>query len=131
MLATLIKFYERHAIDKTKRLEFCICGLFSPLGIFADRAIYFTFHNFFFTISKAISVSTGPIFTIFYYYACELELACKLHAKWQQTLCNFAQTCTQVYCNFVSMAAYICMQVAYATSAQNCMYAICNLHAKL
>ena len=32
----------------------------------AERAIYFTFRNFFFFImSKAISVSTGPIFTIF------------------------------------------------------------------
>jgi len=39
---------------------------FSPLGKLADRAIYFTFRNFFFfTRSKAISVCTGPIFTIF------------------------------------------------------------------
>jgi len=42
------------------------CILFSLLGKLAERAIYFTFHNFFFfTMSKAISVSTGPIFTIF------------------------------------------------------------------
>jgi len=40
--------------------------LFSPLGKPADRAIYFVCINFFFffTMSKAISVSTGPIFTI-------------------------------------------------------------------
>jgi len=35
--------------------------LFSPLGKLADRAIYFLF----FKLSKAISGSTGPIFTIF------------------------------------------------------------------
>jgi len=41
--------------------------LFSPLGKLAERAIYFTFRNFFlfFKLSKAISGSTGPIFTIF------------------------------------------------------------------
>jgi len=41
---------------------------FSPLGKPADRAMYFTFRNFFYffcTMSKAISVSTGQIFTIF------------------------------------------------------------------
>jgi len=41
---------------------------FSLLGKLADRAIYFTFRNFFFflfffNMIKAISVSTGPIFT--------------------------------------------------------------------
>jgi len=42
-----------------------ISVLFSPLGKPADRAIYFTCINFFFfTLSKAISGSTGPIFTI-------------------------------------------------------------------
>jgi len=44
--------------------------LFSPLGKLADRAIYFTFRNFFFLFfyaSKAISVSTGLIFTIFFH----------------------------------------------------------------
>jgi len=40
--------------------------LFSPLGKLAGRAIYFACVNFFFfTMNKAISVSTGPIFTIF------------------------------------------------------------------
>jgi len=45
--------------------------LFSPLGKLAGRAIYFACINFFFfslflfTMSKAISVSTGPTFTIF------------------------------------------------------------------
>ena len=45
--------------------------VFSPLGKLAGRAIYFACVNFFFfflsffTMSKAISVSTGPIFTIF------------------------------------------------------------------
>jgi len=49
----------------------CNCKkLFSPLDKPADRAIYFTFRSLFFflsffTRSKAISVSTGPIFTIF------------------------------------------------------------------
>jgi len=39
---------------------------FSPLGKPADRAIYFACVNFFFfKSSKAISGSTGPIFTIF------------------------------------------------------------------
>ena len=43
--------------------------LFSPLSKPADRAIYFACVNFFFfsffTISKAIPVSTGQIFIIF------------------------------------------------------------------
>ena len=44
----------------------CNLALFDPLSKLADRAIYFTLRNFFFfTMSKAISVSTGPIFTIF------------------------------------------------------------------
>jgi len=50
--------------------------LFTPLGKPADWAIYFTFRNFFlfFKLSKAISGSTGPIFTIFsrnWRYLCE------------------------------------------------------------
>jgi len=51
-------------------LSYCF---FSPLGKLAGRAIYFACVNFlffiflfFFTMSKAISVSTGPIFTIFH-----------------------------------------------------------------
>jgi len=47
--------------------------LFSPLGKLAERDIYFTFRDFFFlffyfffTMSKAISVFTGPIFMIFF-----------------------------------------------------------------
>jgi len=40
---------------------------FSPLGKPADLAIYFAcFNFFFFTMSKAISVSTRTIFTIFH-----------------------------------------------------------------
>jgi len=44
--------------------------LFLSLSKLAGRAIYFAalisyFLNFFFTMSKAISVSAGPIFTIF------------------------------------------------------------------
>jgi len=44
----------------------CFYLCFSPLGKPADRAIYFACVNFFlFILSKAISGSTGPIFTIF------------------------------------------------------------------
>jgi len=48
---------------------FLVSSFFSPLGKLAGRAIYFAYGNFylfFFTMSKAISVSTGPIFTIFF-----------------------------------------------------------------
>ena len=47
---------------------YCTCNeLFSPLGKLADRAIYFTFRNFFFSFlcRQIISGSTGPIFAIF------------------------------------------------------------------
>ena len=50
-------------------LKLHLVNMFSPLGKLAGRAIYFACINFFFSLfftkSKAISVSTGPIFTIF------------------------------------------------------------------
>jgi len=53
-----------------------IAQLFSPLGKIGDRAIYFTFRNFFFfDLSQIISGSTGPIFMIFLpneMYLCEI-----------------------------------------------------------
>jgi len=54
---------------ETMCLSYAIFELFSPLGKPANQAIYFTLRNFFlfiyFTMSKAISISTGPIITIF------------------------------------------------------------------
>jgi len=51
------------------QLDICfanVFSLFSPLGKLADQAIFFACINFFFfSLSKAISGSTGPIFTIF------------------------------------------------------------------
>jgi len=88
---------------------------FSPLGKLADRAIYFTFRNFFFlfflfkfffTMSKAISVSTGLIFTIFH----QMEDTCVnfLHTvqffRFLKGRCHGNQFCvtgkTQTTCDF-------------------------------
>jgi len=79
--------------------------LFNPLGSVADWATYFACVNFlffiFFTISKAISVSTGPIFTIFSLngrYLRELSWPGQVFQipqgtlPWQQILCRKQNT---------------------------------------
>ena len=56
------------SIVHTRLLRFNqLIYLFIPLSKLADWAIYFTFRNFFLflKLSKAISGSTGPIFTTF------------------------------------------------------------------
>jgi len=61
------KFRQNRSLPTGLYILLALTSFFSPLGKLAERAIYFTFRNFFFffTRSKAISVSTGPIFTIF------------------------------------------------------------------
>ena len=68
LLYTAAWFKNSHANTSKQTLsQNVVASLFSPLGKLAGRAIYFTCVNFFlfFKLSKAISGSTGPIFTIF------------------------------------------------------------------
>ena len=82
---------------------FPCASFFSPLGKPADRAIYFACVNFFlfYKLSKAISWSTGPIFTIFSpngRYLCECWLSGPFFPilqgtlPWQPILCTKKNT---------------------------------------
>ena len=86
---------------------------FSPLGKLAGRAIYFACVNFFFflffTMSKAISVSTGLIFTIFspngrylrkFTWSCPVFPIPQGTLPWQPILWqNYLHPCT--YCSVI------------------------------
>ena len=73
-------------------------GSFSPLGKPADRAIYFVcvnffFFRYFFNTSKAISVSTGLIFTIDMATNFVSDHTCSLGAEVSQDLLDrFSQS---------------------------------------
>ena len=88
--------------------------LFSPLGKLADRAIYFACVNFFFssffTMSKAISVTTGPIFTIFspnrrhlreFSWSCPVFPIPQRTLPWQTILCHKQNTNHVLFLQFL------------------------------
>jgi len=64
---TFVKRQNQVTVRLQHSLSHTVASFFSPLGKLAGRAIYFTCVNFFlfFKLSKALSGSTGPIFTIF------------------------------------------------------------------